>query len=82
MIDVNALENAFDDFEAKMKASGGSVGQPLPPSIDACSAWHNVRGTVDQIIVGLEAVGIIVPIARQAAEVLKTLKNLLNILCP
>ena len=82
MIDEKKIEKSFDDFEAAVKASGGQVATALPAAVNVCGTWHNVRGTVDTIIAGLRAVGGIVPIARRAADVLETLKNLLNALCP
>jgi hypothetical protein len=82
MIDEQKLEKAFDDLDAIVKGKGGAVAKALPANIDFCGLWHNIRGTVDVIIAGLQAVGTIVPIAKKAAAVLETLKNILNGLCP
>ncbi len=82
MIDEHKLEKSFADFEAAMKSSGGAVATALPANINVCATWHSIRGTVDAIITGLRAVGILFPLAKKAADVLDTLKGLLNSLCP
>jgi len=65
-----------------VKSSGGTVATGLPANISVCSTWHSIRGTVDAIITGLRAIGTIFPSAKKAADVLDTLKGLLNRLCP
>jgi hypothetical protein len=64
------------------KASGGTVGRPLAANVDVCGTWKSIRGTVDDIINGLNAIGTLFPIAKKAADVLNTLKHLLDALCP
>ncbi|MDR3634245.1 MAG: M12 family metallopeptidase [Isosphaeraceae bacterium] len=73
-------EEAFDSFDASIKslaavAPGALAGNP-------CDVWRNIRGTVDEIINALQAVGTLLPIAKRAADVLQQLANLLNVLCP
>jgi hypothetical protein len=82
MIDEQKINKSFDDFEAAVKSKGATVATALPAAVDACGVWHSIRGTVDTIINGLKAIGSIFPIAKKAADVLDTLKNLLNTLCP
>jgi hypothetical protein len=83
MIDEKQIEKAFNDFDAAAK-TGGVAGAPkaLPAGVNPCGVWHSIRGTVDTIITALRAVGTLFPIAKRAADVLETLKNLLNGLCP
>jgi hypothetical protein len=82
MIDEQKINKSFDDFEAAVKSNGATVAAAIPAAVDPCGMWHNIRATVDVIITGLKAIGIIFPIAKKAADVLDTLKNLLNKLCP
>jgi hypothetical protein len=82
MIDEKQVEKAFNDFDATLKGAGISAGNAVVPNINACATWHSIRGTVDEVIKGLRAVGTLFSLAKRAADILETLKNLLNALCP
>ena len=82
MIDEHKVLKSFDDFDAALKSSGGTVAKLLPAGTNVCGVWHSIRGTVEAIITSLRAIGTIFPIAKKAADVLETLKGLLNTLCP
>jgi hypothetical protein len=86
MIDEKQIEKAFNDFDAAAKSGVSAVGaggtRALAAGMNPCGVWHSIRGTVDSIIAALRAIGTLFPIARRAADVLETLKTLLNGLCP
>jgi hypothetical protein len=79
MIDEKQVNQAFDDFDKAVKGRGGAVAAA---AVNPCDVWHNIRATVDAIITALRAIGTLFPIAKRAADVLDTLKALLNQLCP
>jgi hypothetical protein len=82
MIDDKKLTKAFDDFEAKLKTHNVRLGVAMPARVSPCDVWHSIRGTVAAIIKALKAVGLLIPIAKKAADVLQTLSDLLDKLCP
>jgi hypothetical protein len=82
MIDEKQIEKAFNDFDAAAKSGGAAGTKAIGAAANPCGIWHSIRGTVDAIITALRALGTLFPIARRAADVLETLKNLLNGLCP
>ena len=78
MAELSALEQAIAQFDAALQSGGAkaSFGAGSP-----CQLWKTVRPAVVDLIAALEAVGMILPWAAEAARVLKTLQTLLDVLC-
>lgn len=71
-IDVQELNQAFEEF-------GKATERPTD---NVCETYKKIRPTLETIISGLKLIGVFLPVAKQAAEVMEKLRDWLDVLCP
>jgi hypothetical protein len=77
MVNDKEITKAFSSFHSAVKRAAATKSQISNP----CELWKKLQKTWDAVIQALKALGTLIPIARQAADAMEKVRDILNALC-
>ena len=78
MVNDKEITKAFTSFHSAVKRAAATKSILSNP----CALWKTLQKPCEAVIQALRALGTLIPAARQAAQAMEKIRDILNALCP